>query len=164
MLLVALLFLVVPLVELYVLVQVAQSIGVWQTLLALIAMSVLGAWLVKQQGIVVWRRFNETLRRGQVPHREIVDGALVLFAGALLLTPGFATDVLGLLLLFPPTRAVVRSVVVSRVTAVSVIDVAATRVQGRSSRSTPSDVWDAESWESGTDDVRPPGERGELDR
>lgn len=163
--LVVLLFLVVPLVELYVIVQVAQSIGVGQTLLALVAMSVLGAWLVKQQGIAVWRRFNDTLRRGQVPHREIVDGALVLFAGALLLTPGFVSDVLGLVLLFPPTRALVRTAVVGRVAAVSVIDLTATRVNERRGRSTGSDVWDAESWESdGADPGAHPGSSGELGR
>jgi UPF0716 protein FxsA len=162
MLFVALLFLVVPLVELYVIVQAAQAFGIGETIVVLVLMSVVGAWLVKQQGVSVWRRFNDTMRQGRVPHREIVDGALILFAGALLLTPGFLSDILGLFLLFPPTRALVRTVVIGRFAAVSVIDVATTRVTGRSRERRRDDgVWDADSWESGPTDGT---DRGELDR
>ncbi|QGG96548.1 FxsA family protein [Actinomarinicola tropica] len=165
----ALLFLVVPLLELYVIVQVAQVIGVVETLALLVVMSVLGAWLVKRQGIAIWRRFNSTLRNGQVPHREIVDGALVLFAGALLLTPGFTSDVLGLLLLLPPTRAIVRSALISRITAVRVIDSAASRFpfSGRDRAADTRDVWEAESWETPAGDGDPDdptGRGGELGR
>lgn len=167
--LVALLFLVVPLVELYVIVQAAQAFGVLETIVALIAMSVLGAWLVKRQGMAVWQRFNEAVAHGQIPHKEIIDGALILFAGALLLTPGFASDLLGLVLLLPPTRAVVRSGIVSRFAAVRVIDAASTRFpfRGRQRPADTSEVWDAqswetESWETGGDGPDAPG--GELDR
>lgn len=107
-----LLFIVVPLVELYVLLQVGQAIGVLPTIALLIADSVLGSLLMRSQGRAVWRRFNAALQSGRPPAREVLDGALVIFGGALLLTPGFATDVLGLLLLLPPTRAVVRRLLV----------------------------------------------------
>jgi UPF0716 protein FxsA len=63
---------------------------------------------------VVWRRFNENLAAGRMPHREVVDGVLVIFGGALLITPGFLSDIVGLVLLVPPTRAVVRRVVFRR--------------------------------------------------
>ena len=105
----ALLFIVVPLVELYVIIQVGQSIGALNVIGLLIVMSVVGGWLMKQQGLGVLRRVQDQLHDGQVPGREIVDGFLILFGGALMLTPGFLTDVLGIALLLPPFRAVVRA-------------------------------------------------------
>jgi len=102
------LFVVVPLAELYVIVQVAQAIDVLPTLGILLLDSVVGSLLLRAQGRAVWRRFNEALGSARVPHRETLDGVLVIFGGALLLTPGFLTDVFGLLLLIPPSRAVVR--------------------------------------------------------
>lgn len=106
--LLALLFLVVPILEIAVLIQVGQLIGVGPTILLLIAMSIAGAVLAKREGVAVWTRFRTTLARGEVPSKEIVDGVLVLFGAALLLTPGFLTDILGLTLLIPATRAAVR--------------------------------------------------------
>jgi UPF0716 protein FxsA len=103
-----LLFIVVPLVELFVIIEVGQAIGVWPTIGLLLLDSILGAALLRSQGRTVWRRFNEALAAGHTPHREIFDGAMVIFGGALLLTPGFVTDVFGLLLLIPPTRALIR--------------------------------------------------------
>ena len=73
--------------------------------------------LMRSQGRATWRRFNDTLQAGRVPAREVLDGVLVIFGGALLLTPGFITDILGLLLLLPPTRAVVRALLVRRLRA-----------------------------------------------
>jgi UPF0716 protein FxsA len=102
------LFLVVPFLELYVLLQVGQQIGVIPTVVILIVVSILGGWLVKREGIGVWRRMNDQVRSGRVPGKELADAALILFGGALLLTPGFLTDILGVALLAPPTRAVVR--------------------------------------------------------
>jgi UPF0716 protein FxsA len=102
------LFIAVPLAELYVILKVGDAIGVLWTILLLAADSVLGSLLLRSQGRAVWRRFNEALRRGVMPHREVQDGVLVIFGGALLLTPGFITDVVGLLLLLPPTRAAIR--------------------------------------------------------
>jgi UPF0716 protein FxsA len=101
-------FVVVPLAELYVIFQVGDAIGIVPTLAILVADSLLGSWLLKSQGRAVWQRFNETLAAGRVPHREIVDGVLVIFGGAFLITPGFITDVVGVLLLLPPTRALFR--------------------------------------------------------
>jgi UPF0716 protein FxsA len=148
MALIALLFLVVPLVELYVIVQVAQVTGIWETILLLLAVSVLGAWLVKRQGVAVWNRFNSTLANGQIPHVEIVDGVLILFAGALMLTPGFVTDALGVFLLVPPTRALVRGIAMQRFKVGRVVTFGANRFNGWRGP-TSSDVWDAESWEQG---------------
>lgn len=103
-----LILLAVPLVELYVIVQVAGGIGIIPTLALLIGMSIAGAWLLKQQGVAVWRKLQAASARGEIPAKEVVDGALILFGGALLLTPGFVTDIVGLALLLPPSRAVVR--------------------------------------------------------
>ena len=102
-------FVIVPLAELYVIVEViGPALGAPLTILLLALDSLLGAWLMKSQGRAVWARFNEALRAGRMPHREIVDGVLVIFGGAFLITPGFITDVLGFLLLIPPTRALFR--------------------------------------------------------
>lgn len=103
-----LVFLVVPFVELYVIIQVAHVIGALDTIALLIIVSAVGAWLVKREGLGVWRRAQRQIGRGGVPGNELVDGVLVLFAGALLLTPGFVTDVFGLLFLIPPSRDLIR--------------------------------------------------------
>jgi UPF0716 protein FxsA len=102
-------FVIVPLAELYVIFQVVgPALGAPLTIALLAADSLAGAWLMKSQGRQVWRRFNETLAAGRVPHREILDGVLVIFGGAFLITPGFITDILGFLLLIPPTRSLFR--------------------------------------------------------
>jgi len=104
-----LIFVALPLLELYVIIQVVgPALGAPLTIALLAADSLAGAWLMKSQGRAVWRRFNETLRAGGIPHREILDGVLVIFGGAFLITPGFITDILGFILLIPPTRALVR--------------------------------------------------------
>jgi UPF0716 protein FxsA len=102
------LFIVVPLAELYVILKVGDAIGVLPTIALLAADSVLGSMLLRAQGRAVWRRFNEAISAGRMPHREVMDGVLVIFGGAFLITPGFITDVVGLVLLVPPTRALVR--------------------------------------------------------
>ena len=106
------LFIVVPLAELYVIWQVGDAIGVVPTLLILAADSLIGTLLLKSQGRAVWRRFNEQLAAGRMPHREVLDGVMVIFGGAFLITPGFITDVVGILLLLPPTRFLVRRLLV----------------------------------------------------
>ena len=106
------LFIVVPILELYVIIQVGQAIGVWWTILLLIADSVLGTWLMRSQGRAAWRRFNAAMGEGRVPAREILDGMLIVFGGAFLLAPGFITDAIGLFFLIPPTRALARRVLV----------------------------------------------------
>jgi UPF0716 protein FxsA len=107
-------FILIPLVELYVILKVGDAIGVVWTILILAADSVLGSLLLRSQGRAVWRRFNDALAAGKMPHREVVDGVLVIFGGALLITPGFVSDVVGLVLLVPPTRALVRRLAVRR--------------------------------------------------
>ena len=126
-LLLVLLFIVVPIAELAILIQVGQLIGIWWTIALLVADAVLGSMLARAQGRAVWRRFNEALQSGRPPARETIDGALVLFGGALLLTPGFLSDVLGILLLLPPTRAIVRRILVRRFAARMVATVTAPR-------------------------------------
>lgn len=105
----ALAFLVVPFVELYIIITAGQAVGVLPTIVALVVVSIVGAAMVKQQGIGLIRRARRQMDIGQVPGRELVDGILVLFAGALLLTPGFLTDGIGLALLIPPVRSALRS-------------------------------------------------------
>ncbi len=109
-----LLFLVVPFAELAVLIQVGDWLGVADTILLLIGISVTGAWLAKRAGISVLVRMRQQLEMGRVPAAELVDGFLVLLAGALLLTPGFLTDCVALLLLLPPVRATVRRILRKR--------------------------------------------------
>jgi UPF0716 protein FxsA len=104
------LFIVVPIAELYVIIQVGQAIGIWPTLALLLADALLGSFLLKHQGRGAWLRFNEALAQRRFPGREVVDGLLIVVGGTLLLAPGFLTDIFGLLLLIPPTRAIVRSV------------------------------------------------------
>jgi len=111
-----LLFIVVPIAELVVVIQVGQAIGVWWTVAILVADAILGSVLMRVQGRTAWRRFNDAIAAGKVPAREVLDGALVIFGGLLLLTPGFITDFLGILLLIPPTRALVRAVLARRLT------------------------------------------------
>lgn len=108
------LFIVVPLAELYLILKVGDLIGWWQTILLLALDSVLGSMLLRAQGRAVWRRFNETMAAGRVPHKELQHGIAVIFGGALLLTPGFLSDVVGLLLLLPPTRALILHLVMRR--------------------------------------------------
>lgn len=105
-----LLFIVVPILELYVIIQVGGLIGVWPTLALLLLDAILGSMLLKHQGRGAWRRFNEALAQGRFPGTEVVDGLLIVIGGTLLLAPGFLTDIVGLFFLIPPTRALVRAV------------------------------------------------------
>jgi UPF0716 protein FxsA len=110
------LFIVLPLAELYLIYTVGDAIGVIPTLLLLAADSVIGSLLLRSQGRAAWRRLNEALAEGRMPHREVQDGVLVVFGGAFLITPGFITDVIGLLMLLPPTRPLVRRLVMRALT------------------------------------------------
>jgi len=107
-LLLAVAFVVVPLVEIYVLIQVGQAIGGWWTILLLVVASVLGSLLIRHQGARAWRALTTALRSGRMPARELADGALILIGGTLMLTPGFVTDIFGVLLILPFTRPVAR--------------------------------------------------------
>jgi UPF0716 protein FxsA len=110
-----LVFIAVPIAELYLIYLVGDAIGVLPTLLLLAADSLLGSILLRSQGRSVWNRFNAAMAAGKVPRREVMDGVLVIFGGAFLITPGFITDVLGLILLIPPSRSAVRRIVERRI-------------------------------------------------
>jgi UPF0716 protein FxsA len=107
--LLALAFLVVPIVEIYLIIQVGSAIGGLETVGLLILVSVVGAWLVRHQGLTILARLQQSLARGEMPTDPLIDGLLVLLAGALMLTPGFLTDAVGLFLLLPPTRLLART-------------------------------------------------------
>lgn len=111
-----LVFLVVPIVELAVIIQVGQSIGVLNTIGLLLLVSVVGSWLVKREGLGVWRRFRSQMESGHVPGKELADGMMIMLAGALLISPGFVTDCLGILLLLPPVRAAIRGSLLRKLT------------------------------------------------
>jgi UPF0716 protein FxsA len=147
-----LLFIVVPIAELAVVIQVGQAIGVWWTIALLIADSILGAILMRHQGRAAWRRFNEALQVGRVPGREVLDGALIMFGGLLLLTPGFITDILGLVLLIPPSRAIVRKVLAARLTYRMVVS-----MTNPNPRQRPDDVIDGTAVDIDSDRLAPPG-------
>src|ERR687887_2767049 len=102
------LFLLLPIAEIYVIIKVGEAIGILTTLAILVLDGFLGAALARSQGRAAWIRFNQALAEGRVPAREVFDGAMIIVGGAFLLAPGFITDVIGLLLLLPPTRAIFR--------------------------------------------------------
>jgi UPF0716 protein FxsA len=102
------LFIVVPIVELYVIIEIGGLIGVLPTIALLLADALLGSLLLRHQGRGAWRRFNQAIAEGRFPGREVADGVMIAIGGTLLLTPGFVTDIFGLLLLVPPTRAIAR--------------------------------------------------------
>lgn len=152
-------FLLVPLAEIWVFAQVGNSFGFGITFLAIIAVSVIGAWLVKREGIGAWRRGQERLARGESPTGELVNGVLILAAGALMLTPGFLTDAFGLSLLFPPTRAVYRAAIMSRFAAGAFVVGTVSNIGGsafgfgrrNAADEGEDDIWDVEGWEEPPD-------------
>ena len=113
------LFIVVPLVEIYVIIQVGQAIGPWWTILLLVLDSILGSWLIKHEGSRAFQALREALDSGRMPARELADGALILIGGTLMLAPGFVTDAFGILMILPFTRPFFRGlltrVVASRI-------------------------------------------------
>ncbi|WP_051300460.1 MULTISPECIES: FxsA family protein [Actinomadura] len=104
-------FLVLPVVEIYTIIQVGEVIGAWPTVALLVFESLLGGWIMRREGRRAWRALQETFERGVVPDRELADAGLVLVGGALLLTPGFVTDVFGFAFVLPFTRPLVRGLV-----------------------------------------------------
>lgn len=107
-LLLLLLFVVVPVVEIWLIVQVGQAIGIVPTLVLLLADAVLGTWLFRREGRKAWDALREAIAAQRAPAKEVADGALVVLGGAFLLAPGFLTDAVGVLCLLPPTRALLR--------------------------------------------------------
>jgi UPF0716 protein FxsA len=102
------LFIAVPLVEIYVIIQVGQAIGAWWTILLLVIDSILGSWLIRHEGSRAWRALSEALDSGRMPAKELADGALILIGGTLMLAPGFVTDAFGVLMILPLTRPLFR--------------------------------------------------------
>lgn len=105
------LFVGVPILEIFVIVQVGQALGILETLALMVVISFVGAWLARHEGFFVIQRIREQMSAGVLPGNELIDGALVLAGGLLLLTPGFVSDAVGIVALFPPTRAVLRSMI-----------------------------------------------------
>jgi UPF0716 protein FxsA len=103
-----LLFIVLPMVELGLLIEIGRRIGFWPTIGIVVATGILGSTLARWQGFAVWQQFNQRLQQGQLPGKELVDGLIILVSAALLLTPGVITDVLGVIGLLPLTRALIR--------------------------------------------------------
>jgi UPF0716 protein FxsA len=97
-------FILIPIAEIYVLIQVGQVIGAWWTILLLIADSILGSWLLRHEGTRAWTAFRVALGEGRMPTRELADGILIVVGGTLMISPGFITDVFGILLILPLTR------------------------------------------------------------
>lgn len=153
-------FLVVPIVELYLFVEVSAAIGFGSALLWIVGVSVVGAWLVKREGLSALRRANQKVATGELPTDELITGILILFAGALMLTPGFLTDAVGLLLLFPPTRALLRNRLRGRFATGPILIGGPFGGRFGSGYGDPTrpggDVWDVDSWED-------PPDRRELD-
>jgi UPF0716 protein FxsA len=106
--LLVILFIVVPIIELWLIIQIGGAIGVVPTLALLLADALLGSLLLRHQGRGAWRRFNQALAERRFPGKEVADGLLIAIGGTLLLAPGFITDIVGLVFLIPPTRAIVR--------------------------------------------------------
>ncbi len=107
---------VVPLLEIYVLIQVGQVIGPWWTILLLVVDSIIGSWLIRREGGRAWRALTTAINSGRMPARELADGALILVGGTLMLSPGFVTDAFGILLILPVTRPVFRRLLTGFVT------------------------------------------------
>jgi UPF0716 protein FxsA len=152
------LFIVVPLAELYVILAVGDAIGVIWTIALLAADSLLGTVLLRSQGRAAWRRFNEALQAGRMPHSEVQDGVAIIFGAAFLITPGFLTDIVGLLLLLPPSRALIRRhaghLIAKRMTA------RVEAYEGPARRRRPGRGYDVE----GTASEQPPDERAGSER
>ncbi|RZS80096.1 UPF0716 protein FxsA [Motilibacter rhizosphaerae] len=115
-LLLVVVFLVVPIAEIAVIIRVGEAIGGWQTFGLLVLESLLGGWIVKREGRRAWRELRASLARGGLPTTELLDAALVLIGGTLLLTPGFLTDVVGFFLVLPPTRPLARRLAMRTIT------------------------------------------------
>jgi UPF0716 protein FxsA len=138
-------FLLMPVVEIAVIIQVGQLIGAAWTIALLLAVSVLGAWLVKREGRRAWLELRTAIDSGQPPGRELTDAALILIGGTLLLTPGFVTDAFGIVLILPMTRPLVRRFVqawLAKRATTYVIGGAGSRGTGRRPTVVPGEVVD----------------------
>ena len=111
----AFLFLVVPIIEIFLLIQVGSVIGAWWTILCVVGTAVIGAYLLRQQGMSTLARFQKNMSNGVVPAKEMLEGVALLVGGALLMTPGFFTDTIGFLCLIPFSRLIIVNKILSKV-------------------------------------------------
>ena len=109
-------FVVVPLVEIWTILQVGRVIGPWWTIALLVLDSIIGSWIIRREGGRAWAGLREAINAGRMPARELADAALILVGGTLMLTPGFVSDVLGVLLILPLTRPIARGMLTRIVT------------------------------------------------
>lgn len=109
-----LLILAMPIIEIWVAIQVGEVIGGWEALSLVVLLSAVGAFLLRREGLGVISRFQQRIAGGEIPTKELIDGAMIAVGGTLMVAPGFITAAVGLLLLFPPTRAILRTIVVVR--------------------------------------------------
>ena len=107
-------FLTIPFLEIYFLLKIGSLIGVFPTVLMVVFTAVLGAWLLRRQGLSTLQRFQNSLAQGQIPAMEMIEGAILLVGGALLLTPGFFTDALGFACLIPATRHKIAAFIIEK--------------------------------------------------
>jgi UPF0716 protein FxsA len=108
------LFLLIPIIELALLLQIGRWVGFWPTIGLIVVTAFAGSYLMRREGGAAWRAFQRRLASGELPGRELIDGVLILLSGALLITPGLLTDIVGLLGLLPSTRALLRRYVLHR--------------------------------------------------
>lgn len=101
------LFILVPIGELTLLIEIGKAIGTWPTIAIIVVTGIIGSYLLRWQGAATWRKFQYSLSRGSFPGDTIIEGVLILIGGAFLLTPGVVTDALGFILLIPPSRKLV---------------------------------------------------------
>ena len=155
------LFLVLPFVEVWAAIAVAGQIGGLLTLVLLIAMSASGVWVLKRRGASMWRKANAEMAAGRMPTRQLLDGVFVLVGGTLLVVPGFLTGILGLVLLLPPVRALLRPAMLAWMTSRAARAAKSGRIRGvfvntgvgadgrmHQRAATFGDVIDSEGWDT----------------
>lgn len=133
-------FLAIPILEIYLLFQVGGIIGAGWTIFIVVGTAVLGAALVRQQGLATWTRLNQSMAQGQIPPTILVEGIFLLLSGAFLLTPGFFTDTIGFLFLMPPVRKMLAAYLLRRG-----MFMAASSMQGRYSSQTRTETYSQET-------------------
>ncbi|NOQ15021.1 MAG: exlusion protein FxsA [Methyloprofundus sp.] len=109
-----LVFLIVPFIEIYLLLQIGGIVGVFPTIALVVLTAIIGVGLLRQQGMATWQRFQDNLQKGEIPAYEMVEGPILLVGGALLLTPGFFTDVIGFACLIPPVRKKIAQYIIEK--------------------------------------------------
>lgn len=133
-------FLIIPFIEIYLLLKIGAIVGVFPTIFLVVFTAILGAWLLRQQGLATWQRLQESLAKGTIPAFEMIEGPILLVGGALLLTPGFFTDILGFLCLIPMTRKKLANYIIAK----GIITTTGPEPDQQSPKSKPSNVIEGE--------------------